>query len=173
VHHIASQRDHVDRGHSDLLLGVVVCRRPEDRARLARRREVAGATPAHWRPTSPRRHRLRRSAGHLARHQHRRGGVHIERRAKLPGQEHVPAGAAVNQAAVVGTPHPRWGEAGVAFVVLAPGAEAAPEELRGWCRERLAAYKVPVRVLVVEELPRNATGKVLKAPLRDSARGGD
>ncbi len=52
------------------------------------------------------------------------GGVEstIERRAKLPGQEHVPAGVAVNQAAVVGTPHPRWGEAGVAFVVLAPGA---------------------------------------------------
>jgi len=76
---------------------------------------------------------------------------------------------AVNQAAVVGVAHPRWGEAGVAFVVLARGAEVAADALRDWCRERLAAYKVPVRVLLVEELPRNATGKVLKAPLRESA----
>jgi fatty-acyl-CoA synthase len=77
---------------------------------------------------------------------------------------------AVSQAAVVGAPHPRWGEAGVAFVVLTRGATVEPDALRGWCRERLAAYKVPVRVLVVDELPRNATGKVLKGPLRDSAR---
>ena len=77
---------------------------------------------------------------------------------------------AVNQAAVVGAPHPRWGEAGVAFVVLARGAAAGPDELRDWCRERLAAYKVPARVLLVDELPRNATGKVLKGPLRESAR---
>jgi fatty-acyl-CoA synthase len=76
---------------------------------------------------------------------------------------------AVNQAAVVGVPHPRWGEAGVAFVVLARGATATPEELRAWSRERLAAYKVPVRVVLVDELPRNATGKVLKAPLREAA----
>ncbi|SDY01362.1 fatty-acyl-CoA synthase [Modestobacter sp. DSM 44400] len=79
---------------------------------------------------------------------------------------------AINQAAVVGAPHPRWGEAGVAFVVLVRDAEAAPDELRTWCRERLAAYKVPVRVVVVDELPRNATGKVLKGPLRNSARSG-
>ena len=78
---------------------------------------------------------------------------------------------AVNQAAVVGAPHPRWGEAGVAFVVLGRGAEIAPDDLRTWCRERLAAYKVPVRVLLVDELPRNATGKVLKGPLRQSASG--
>jgi fatty-acyl-CoA synthase len=43
------------------------------------------------------------------------------------------------------------------------------DELRARYRERLAAYKVPVRVVLVEELPRNATGKVLKAPLRRSA----
>ena len=76
---------------------------------------------------------------------------------------------AVSQAAVVGAPHPRWGEAGVAFVVP---RDRAPDEddLRAWCRERLAAYKVPVRVLLVDELPRNATGKVLKSPLREIAR---
>jgi fatty-acyl-CoA synthase len=77
---------------------------------------------------------------------------------------------AVSQAAVVGAPHPRWGEAGVAFVVLGRGATAGPEELLDWCRQRLAGYKVPVRVLLVEELPRNATGKVLKGPLRTAAR---
>jgi fatty-acyl-CoA synthase len=68
-----------------------------------------------------------------------------------------------------GAPHPRWGEAGVAFVVLARETKAGPDELRAWCRERLAAYKVPFRVLLVDELPRNATGKVLKGPLRESA----
>jgi fatty-acyl-CoA synthase len=78
---------------------------------------------------------------------------------------------AVSQAAVVGTSHPRWGEAGTAFVVPAQGAAPTEEELRSWCRERLAAYKVPVRVVLVEELPRNATGKVLKAPLRATAHG--
>ncbi len=76
---------------------------------------------------------------------------------------------AVNQAAVVGTPHPRWGEAGTAFVVPSRGAAPSEDELRVWCRERLAAYKVPVRVVFVDELPRNATGKVLKAPLRATA----
>src|SRR3954469_1105583 len=76
---------------------------------------------------------------------------------------------AVNQAAVVGAPHPRWGEAGVAFVGLARDADVTPEALRAWCRKRLAAYKVPVRVVVVDELPRNATGKVLKGPLRENA----
>ncbi|ADP82112.1 AMP-binding protein [Pseudofrankia inefficax] len=83
------------------------------------------------------------------------------------------AHAAVSQAAVVGAPHPRWGEAGVAFVVLARGAAATPDGLRDWCRERLAAYKVPARVLLVEELPRNATGKVLKGPLREFAGDGE
>ena len=78
---------------------------------------------------------------------------------------------AVNQAAVVGTPHPRWGEAGVAFVVPARGAGRPPRTScargagSGWPPTRC-----PVRVLLVDELPRNATGKVLKAPLRESAR---
>jgi fatty-acyl-CoA synthase len=77
----------------------------------------------------------------------------------------------VSQAAVVGAPHPRWGEAGTAFVVLARGATTPPTELLDWCRARLAGYKVPVRILIVEELPRNATGKVLKGPLRSSIEG--
>jgi fatty-acyl-CoA synthase len=76
---------------------------------------------------------------------------------------------AVSQAAVVGTPDARWGESGVAFVVLARDAAATPADLVGWCRDRLARYKVPSTVRLVPELPRNATGKVLKAPLRAAA----
>jgi fatty-acyl-CoA synthase len=76
---------------------------------------------------------------------------------------------AVSQAAVVGAPHPRWGEAGVAFVVLRPGQDATAGELIGWCRERLAGYKAPATVDFVPELPRNATGKVLKGALREAA----
>jgi fatty-acyl-CoA synthase len=73
---------------------------------------------------------------------------------------------AVSQAAVVGAPHARWGETGVAFVVLARDATTSPDELIVWCRDRLARYKVPTVVRLVDELPRNATGKILKAPLR-------
>ena len=73
---------------------------------------------------------------------------------------------AVSQAAVVGAPDERWGESGVAWLVLSPGMRAGPEEIRGWARARLAAFKVPRDVRLVDELPRNATGKVLKAELR-------
>ncbi|HEV2994190.1 MAG TPA: hypothetical protein VG012_07220, partial [Acidimicrobiia bacterium] len=54
-----------------------------------------------------------------------------------------------------------------AVVVLAPGSTATPEDLRAHCARALADYKVPRRVEFVDELPRNATGKVLKAQLRD------
>ncbi len=53
-----------------------------------------------------------------------------------------------------------------AFVVLADGSSVTPEELREFVAERLADYKVPRRIDIVDELPRNATGKVLKAELR-------
>jgi fatty-acyl-CoA synthase len=74
----------------------------------------------------------------------------------------------VSQVAVVAAPHPRWGEAGVAFVVLT--RHTPVRDLIAWCRAHLAAYKVPVHVVTVDELPRNATGKVLKAPLRAEAQ---
>jgi fatty-acyl-CoA synthase len=77
----------------------------------------------------------------------------------------------VSQVAVVGTPHPRWGEAGVAFVVLGHGASATEAELLEHCARRLAGYKIPARIIFTAELPRNATGKVLKAPLRERAEG--
>src|SRR5262249_51799872 len=76
--------------------------------------------------------------------------------------------AAVALAAVVGAPDERLGEVGVAFVV--PRAPVDAEALVAWCRERMANYKVPRRVEIVDALPMNASGKVLKYELRQRAR---
>ena len=73
----------------------------------------------------------------------------------------------VAQAAVVGTPDERLGEVGVAFVVPRRGAQPSPTEIISWCRERMANYKVPRRVVLVDTLPLNASGKVLKSQLRE------
>jgi long-chain acyl-CoA synthetase len=73
---------------------------------------------------------------------------------------------AVAEAAVIGVAHPELGEEVAAFVTLRPGAQAEPPELIAFCRERLAGYKYPRRVTVVSEMPRSATGKILKAKLR-------
>ena len=73
--------------------------------------------------------------------------------------------AAVAEAAVVGVPDERWGEACVAFVVLAEGGTATAEELLAFCRGRLAKYKVPREIRFVERLPRNALNKVAKNEL--------
>jgi len=73
---------------------------------------------------------------------------------------------AVIRAAVVGIPDERLGEVGCAFVVLAPGARLDEEAFLSWCGERMANYKVPRRVHVIDEIPVNATGKVLKDELR-------
>jgi fatty-acyl-CoA synthase len=68
----------------------------------------------------------------------------------------------VRDAAVVGVPHERWGEVGVAFVVA---DDAAEEELIAWCTERLARFKVPASVRFVAEVPRNSLGKIQKQSL--------
>jgi long-chain acyl-CoA synthetase len=73
---------------------------------------------------------------------------------------------AVAEAAVVGEPHLLHGEIPIAFVVIKPQAAAEPAELRDWCREHLGRHEVPRRVILVEALPRNAAGKVLKRELR-------
>jgi acyl-CoA synthetase (AMP-forming)/AMP-acid ligase II len=74
---------------------------------------------------------------------------------------------AVSQAAVVGIPDERLGEVGCAFVVPRSGASIDTDELMSWARDRMANYKVPRRVEVVESLPLNASGKVLKYELRE------
>jgi len=77
--------------------------------------------------------------------------------------EHVLAAhPAVADAAVVGEPDARWGEVGKAYVQLARGAEAQASELRDFCRERLAAYKVPQRFVFVRDFPRTSAGKIQK-----------
>jgi malonyl-CoA/methylmalonyl-CoA synthetase len=72
----------------------------------------------------------------------------------------------VAECAVVGLPDPEWGERVAAVIVPRPGAELTAELVRDWAAGRLASYKVPTRVHFVDELPRNALGKVMKIRLR-------
>ena len=76
---------------------------------------------------------------------------------------------AVLEAAIVGLPHERWGEAPYAFVVLREGASATDAELIAFTRDRLAHFKAPHGVAFVAELPKTATGKIQKFVLRDGA----
>jgi acyl-CoA synthetase (AMP-forming)/AMP-acid ligase II len=73
---------------------------------------------------------------------------------------------AVAELAVIGVPSQRWGETVKAVVVPRAGVAVDPDELIAWTRERLAHYKCPTSVDLVDELPRNATGKILKHHLR-------
>ncbi|MEO6795488.1 MAG: long-chain-fatty-acid--CoA ligase [Candidatus Dormibacter sp.] len=76
---------------------------------------------------------------------------------------------AVQEVAVVGMPHEKWGEAPHAFVVLKPGASADKEEICDFARSRLAHFKAPQWVSFVDELPKTATGKIQKYVLRKGA----
>jgi malonyl-CoA/methylmalonyl-CoA synthetase len=77
----------------------------------------------------------------------------------------------VAASAVIGVPHPDFGEAVVACLVPAAGASLAEDQVRTALRDRLAAFKLPKRVLILDELPRNAMGKVQKAELRRTYQG--
>ncbi len=72
----------------------------------------------------------------------------------------------VAEVAVVGLPHEKWIEAVTAFVVPKPGAEVSEAEIIALCRDRLAGFKVPKGVIVLDELPKTPTGKILKRDLR-------
>ena len=76
---------------------------------------------------------------------------------------------AVAVAAVVAMPHEKWGETPCAFIELAEGRHVDDDDLRAWCRNHLAAYKVPGK-FVVTRIPRTSTGKVQKFVLREQAR---
>lgn len=69
------------------------------------------------------------------------------------------------EAAVIGVPDEKWGEVGAAFILLREGEPLDPECLRPWCRERLAAYKVPAHIRIVRDFARTAAGKIRKPVL--------
>ena len=79
---------------------------------------------------------------------------------------------AVSRAAVVGVPDPVLGEIGVAFLVPAEGADPSclgPDDVRTWCRARIADYKAPDRVVLVDDLPVTSMLKIDKAALAERA----
>ena len=79
----------------------------------------------------------------------------------------------VAEAAIIGVPNDRWGEVGLAVLALKPGAELDRATVVEHCVGRLAKFKIPNDIAIVDELPRNATGKVLKRELRTQFVGAD
>jgi malonyl-CoA/methylmalonyl-CoA synthetase len=77
----------------------------------------------------------------------------------------------VAESAVVGVPHPDFGEVGVAVVIAKPGASVDPDQVIAALKARLANFKIPKRCFVVAELPRNTMGKVQKNLLREQHKG--
>jgi acyl-CoA synthetase (AMP-forming)/AMP-acid ligase II len=73
----------------------------------------------------------------------------------------------VKESCVIGTPHPTWGEAVTAICVVRDAELIGPAELSNYCKGKVAGYKVPKTVYIVPELPRSATGKILKRELRE------
>jgi long-chain acyl-CoA synthetase len=81
-------------------------------------------------------------------------------------EEIIASHPAVEQAAVIGVPHPHSGEAVKAYVVVAPGASVDEDDIIRHCEAQLARYKCPQKVMFVDEIPLSATGKVLRKELR-------
>jgi fatty-acyl-CoA synthase len=86
-------------------------------------------------------------------------------------EEAISQHPAVAEVAVIGLPDPYWIEKVVACVVPMPGKDVTADEVLGYARSRLAGYKVPKQVHVMETLPKNPTGKVLKRVLRERLNG--
>lgn len=72
------------------------------------------------------------------------------------------------EAAVIGVPHEVWGETVAAVMVAKPGKQIDEEELKEYCRQELAGYKIPRIYYQIDQLPRNASGKILKYQLREN-----
>ena len=81
-------------------------------------------------------------------------------------EEEILENPKVQEVALVGKPHPNKGEVPVAFVQLIPGQTATEQELLDWCSERIAKYKSPTEIRIIEEMPMTMTLKVLKRELR-------
>ena len=73
----------------------------------------------------------------------------------------------VAEAALIGKPHEKWGEIGLMFVVPEKGTRVSQDELKEFCRERLARYKVPKEIIFTESLPHSPYGKVMKMELME------
>ena len=74
---------------------------------------------------------------------------------------------AVADAALIGVPHEKWGEVGLMVVLLEPGGSTTEQELKDFCQDRLARFKIPKRVVFTDALPYSPYGKVMKAELRE------
>ncbi|MDR7300051.1 long-chain-fatty-acid--CoA ligase [Haloactinomyces albus] len=94
-----------------------------------------------------------------------RGGYNVYPREV---EEVLYAHPSISEAAVIGKPDEKLGEEIVAVVALESDATTAPDEIIAYCRERIAAYKYPREVRVLDALPKGPTGKILKKQLRDS-----
>jgi fatty-acyl-CoA synthase len=92
------------------------------------------------------------------------GGENI---ATIEVEQALSAHPDVSEAAVIGVPDERWGEIAVAFVTARAGERVDERELQEFARERLARFKVPKRVEVVDSLPKTGTGKIQKFVLRE------
>ncbi|MGZ4611916.1 MAG: AMP-binding protein, partial [Kineosporiaceae bacterium] len=97
------------------------------------------------------------------------GGFHVY---STEVEQAVMQHPAVQDCAVVGLPDDRWGERVTVVVQLLPGAEAAPEEIRAFARERLGGVKAPKQVEIWPDLPRSKVGKVLKREIKDTLLAG-
>jgi long-chain acyl-CoA synthetase len=93
------------------------------------------------------------------------GGENV---ASVKIEETLLAHPAVQNAAVVGLPHPQWGEAVSAFVKLKPGAQASEAEIAEHCRNHLGGFQIPKMIRILEEMPMTATGKLRKVELRQA-----
>jgi acyl-CoA synthetase (AMP-forming)/AMP-acid ligase II len=76
----------------------------------------------------------------------------------------------IQQVAIVGVPDARLSEVGVAFVLPRPDHALTPEDVLGFCKGKLASFKLPRHAILVEELPMTSSGKIQKAKLREWAR---
>jgi fatty-acyl-CoA synthase len=95
------------------------------------------------------------------------GGENVD---PLEVEAYLATHPAINAAAVVGAPDTRLSEVAVAFVRLEPGQQVVEQEVKAYCRGKIASYKIPSHVFLVDDFPMTGSGKVQKVKLREEAR---